>query len=200
MLQESLFGRVEPKRRFDVEANLLSERQSAQLRLMRRSRRSLAFLAASVTVISLVLPGLYQWQLSAAGKADRHAKTASSLTQELKALSEERDVSVPKIADSEMVAIMQAQSGLLMDQIILVLNATPGSAAISTLKADMLGGELTISCSAEAERFESMREFLSRAATGPKAKSTVLSSSRRSEVLGSDGVAFDFVKKVGVSE
>ena len=200
MLQESLFGRVEPKRTFNVEANLLSERQLVQLRVVRKARRGIAFLSASLVLGAAALPAVYQWQINAGARARAASKTVAALERQLSALGAERDASVPRIADSEMVAIMGRQSKKFIEQLILVLNATPSSASISGLKADVMGGELTLSCSAEAERFESMREFLAKAATGPDATSTVLASSRRSETLGEDGVAFDFVKKAKVGE
>jgi len=200
VLHETLFGRAEHKKTINVEANLLAERHSSKLKVAQVARKRLAFVAASLAFGCVILPLLFRWQARSATVAASVASKEADLAKRLSALGSERDASVPKIADTEMVQIMRSQSDALLGQMILVLNSVPRSAVISSLRTEIIGGTVTMSCTAEADRFEGMREFLALAAKGPRAESTVLSSSKRSETLGKDGVQFQFVKKARVGQ
>lgn len=199
MLHESLFGRAEPKRSFNVHANLLAERHANTQRVVSACRKRLLAAAASLFVATAGLPSLYSWQQAAQARSSTALAATGKLSKELEALGTLRDASVPKIADSEMIGIMKTQTDRLLAQIVIVLNATPGQARLNGFKADVLGGEVTIACSAEAESYQVLRQFLDESGKGPGAISTVLSSTRGSEALSSEGVAFDFVKKAAVS-
>ena len=198
MLQGSLFGRAEAKKTINVEANLLAERNARRLRAVRQVQQRLILIGITAALSIGLLPTLYGWRTSGVASATAAQLKVSALSKVLSGIKAEHEASVPKVADEEIIALTRKQSEALMGQIFLLLNSAPKGVAVSSIKADVIGGTATISCNADAEGFDPMREFLGKAGEGPRVESTVLLSSRRSESLASSGVSFDFVKKVGV--
>lgn len=199
MLQESLFGRADPKRTFNVEANLLKQRNGEIERIVRSNRKRAILIAASLAASTFILPPLYAWQAGQMASHSKAAQRVDTLTKELQSLGAMRDASVPKVADSELVGTMRRQNLLFLGQTVGLLNATPSGASIQSYRTEASGGEATSRCTVEAESFSALKSMLESAGKLPNTLSTVLSSSRHSEAMGPSGVAFEFVRKAGLA-
>lgn len=198
MLQENLFGRADQKRTFNVEANLLKQRNGEIERIVRANRKRAMLIAASLVASSFVLPPLYAWQASQAAYKNKAIQRSQDLTKELESLGAMRDASVPRVADSELVGTMRGQNLRFLGLSVGLLNATPSGASVLSFKAEASGGEATSRLSVEAESFSALKSMLESVGKLPNTLSTVLSSSRHSEVMGPSGVAFEFVYKGGL--
>lgn len=193
-----MFGRAETRRTIDVEANLLTERLSEHSRLVRVAHRKLLVIGLSMFVAGALLPSIYGLRAACAKAVAIHEAKAGNLAKTLSTLQADHAMSVPRIDEHELSRTMRLQATRLLGQLSLVLNSVPKNAACSSVKADVMAGEMTLVISADANGFEAMREFVLKASEGPNTTSAILVSTKRSEALGTGSVSFDFVKKARV--
>jgi hypothetical protein len=198
MLQGSLFGRAESRKTFNVEANLLSERLSERSKVYRATQRKLAFIAITALAAGLTLPGLAGFRRAASSSAAVSGSREAAAQKELSALKASQESATPKLAEHHLVETMRSQSSEFLGHLTLVLNAVPPGMACSAVKADVLGGTLTLSVHADSDSYASTSAFVRRASEGPRVKSALLVATRNSDVIQSGGVGFEFVKKAVV--
>jgi hypothetical protein len=118
--------------------------------------------------------------------------------KELSALQTELGRAQPSIDEGEMLRTLQQQSQAYLGNVVLVLNGAPNGLAFSTVKSQVNSGVLAVQCQAEAESYSVIEEFLASASKGPSVKASVLAATRKSELLGPDGLNFEYTKKVQV--
>ncbi len=198
MIQGNMFGRVESKKTINVEANLLAERLAGRQRIIRRAQQKLALIGLASLGAALTVPGLADLRSGTAAVAIRERAAVQKLAAQMRDIKAAHEASVPKLAERAMAQRLRAQAKAYLGQLTFVLNTVPPSVAVSSVKSEVMGGAATLTCQAEAESFEAMREFVGKASGGPRVESAVLVSSRKSDQLASGGVSFDYVKKVVV--
>jgi Tfp pilus assembly protein PilN len=175
---------------------LLSERLVERDHLADKSRRKLVSIALTLVGIGIVLPpihGLMQKETASATAAQERSK---QLAATLATLERERDSYKPRVAIDEMRKTCLSYAENFLGQTSFVLNAVPPSVALQTIRTAVTGGEIKINGQAEAEDYASARTFVDAAGKGPNVEDMLMASTRRSDTLGTAGVAFDFSKRV----
>ena len=134
--------------------------------------------------------------------AEKRAEEASAaftrLDAELGSLTIEQKEAVPKLDGEAIRTSLRRRARQFLGQTVLVLNAAPTGMAFESLSIDVISGEQTIRCKADAEQDSVIRTFVQKAGEGPQELSTQIANSRSADKLSEDGVAFELVKKVEV--
>ena len=199
MLDANSYGHAAPETKtINVEANLLSERLGEREKHIEAARRRLLLIFLTLIVGLAALPPLYRME----ARAHKSAVAAKTRADEMGAvltqvMHEEQGVR-PKLATEELRIRVQKQTQELLGHMYLVMNAVTKSIVLGSLKAEVVSGDIKISGGADAESYGDARAFISTAGEGPNVQDMVLSSTRRSDALGNNGVAFDFIKRVKV--
>ncbi|KXK17004.1 MAG: hypothetical protein QY327_03020 [Fimbriimonadaceae bacterium] len=199
MLQESLFGRGQADRSINVEANLLSERIELRRAVALRSARWLLLLVVVIGSSFVVVPSILESRAEVATEIRRNRANVAILEKQVESIEKQSEVTTPMLAGHEMQERMSSQSELVLGNLLLVLNSVPKSMAVSSLRGELVGGQLAMTLRGDCESYASLRDFVAAASHGPSVKSAVLSSTRSSALLGDNGLAFDFLKKVQVA-
>lgn len=196
----TLSGREAPStKRIDVEANLLDqwvlERQETKTQIKQR----LFVLAGIVGLGVWGATALNHWR---AGVAIKQAPVA----QRLKAVQAQYSEIVPQNTGTseaeieKMAGTAKGHAEGYMAQVVALMNSASQSLAFSSLKVDVLGGEVKLSGQADAETYYAANEFIQRNNDASKGMNATQVSTSRSDLLANDGVSFQFVKKVRVSQ
>ncbi len=179
-----------------MEANLLSERLFARERVYERSRRVLFGMAFLLAFALVVLPAVYGRQKEAARQAIEAGQKAAVMARELEGLSPAVEAATPHIAHQEMLDTERRRSALFLGHVAGLLNTVPTKMALSRVRADIIGGEMTLRGKADAEDFATAQYFVEQAAADESADDALLISTRRNDALAVGGVTFEFIKKV----
>lgn len=200
MVEASSPGRVSPRiKSIDVEANLLGERIAERERLLdAMSRKALASLGLVLFGL-VILPAAYRLQAQVSQKAIA-AKAAEGIAA--RALAERKavlEVQQPKLKDSQMLDTLHTYSENFFTQLAGFANSASAGMVFSTIKSEVLAGEMKIMAKADAESYSIARDFVAVAGKVPKAKTATLKGWRRNEEFGPSGVSFDveFTAEVG---
>jgi cell division protein FtsB len=186
-----------PKARtLDLEANLLAERLVERARTMDQSRRILLALALTGFFALLVLPTLHSQARIAARTALKAQKAAEEKRTILNQLSQEEKSAMLPRERKEMLETQNKRFGWVLTQVASLLNSIPHSMALSALRVTIVGGSLTLEGTADAEHFETARNFVETAAKTPGTTDALLVSTRRNESFAPEAVTFEFLKKV----
>jgi hypothetical protein len=198
----TLPGREAPstQKRIDVEANLLQD----WLQERRELRKQLHIRLTAIAVIAVV-GGASIVKLNAQRTA--LAAEVKPLEKRLKVLNQDYAELAPAASagesEAEIVkttALTQSYGQRFLGEMIALMNNSSGSMALSSFKQDVLGGEVKQSGQADAENYLSANDFIQRNNDPAKHSNAVLVSTSRSDVLANDGVSFQFVKKVRISQ
>ncbi len=201
MVDVSSPGRAAPKvKSINVEANLLSERIAERERLLDTlSRKAVAALLVLV-MAAITLPASYRLQSRMAAKAESVQQTEAALARDLGALKTELDSTKPMMQDNQMMGTSRTYSHNFMHQLISFLNASGSSMVFSSVKGEVLGGELKISASADAETYAAARDFVDTTGKTDRTKSSVLKLWRHNPDFGPNGVTFEVEKMAVVGQ
>ena len=197
----TLSGREAPStKRIDVEANLLEE-----WLIERRSTKKQIQLRV-VGVIGVTILGIWsvgmlnEWRGSFAAKQ-------RPVAQRLKAIQDQFAQVVPTAGGGtseaeiqKMVEASKKNADAYMAQVIGLMNTGSQSIALSSLKVDVLGGEVKLTGQADAETYYAANEFIQRNNDPAKGMNATQVSTSRSDLLATDGVSFQFVKKAKVTQ
>lgn len=196
----TLSGREAPStKRIDVEANLLQEW------LLERRDTKKQIQLRIVGIAGLAILGFYCISHLNSWKAGFAAKQ-KPLAQRLKAVQDQFTKMQPATggaSDADVQKLVQSankNADAYMAQIIGLMNSGSSSLALSSLKVDVLGGEVKLTGQADAETFYAANEFIQRNNDASKGWNATQISTSRSDLLATDGVSFQFVKKVKVSQ
>lgn len=200
MADGTLLGRAQLKNKsINVEANILDEWQEERRLIRDRIRvRTLALLAIGGAFLSLV-PLAWKFSESAVLSQRRAELDRDGMQRKLDALEADGKQAQPVIAYDQMVERQHQNAGAMLGNLIEIFNAAPNKVAISKVKASVSGGEIAIELSADSEDTESAQAFASEAGKGRNVLFSVLASTKKSSLLGPDGLGFDIDKKVRVS-
>lgn len=196
----TLSGREAPStKRIDVESNLLEEwlierrdtKKQIQLRIV--AVAGIAFLGVwGVTDIN-------KWRAGYAAKQ-------KPVEQRLKAVQGQylqivpTSTGTPDADIQKIIAVSKTHGDAYMAQVIALLNSGSSSMALSSIKVDVLGGEVKITGQADAENYYAANEFITRNNDPARGMTATQLSTSRSDLLAVDGVSFQFVKKAKVSQ
>ena len=201
MADNALLGRgLHKGKTINVEANILDEWQAERQLAHSRIRARIITLAGCFTAGLLFVPlakGLADHSVSEARQAE---STRAVLEKKLSILELNDKQIQPVISYDLMVKRERQNADSMLGNLILIFNSAPEKVAISKLKAAITGGEVTIELAADSEDPESARTFAAEAGKGPGVLYTVLASTKKSTVLGPDGLGFDIDKKVMVGQ
>lgn len=199
MLEASTSGFGQHKHKsINVEVNLLAEWASTRSSARRKIRTTLLLLGAVIVLSATTLPTLSNGKAAAEKRSANAAASFAKLDGELSTLTREQKEAVPKLDGEAMRTSLRRRARQFLGQTVLVLNSAPAGMAFESLSIDVISGEQTIRCKADAERDSVVRTFVTRAGEGPRGISTQIANSRASDKLAEDGVAFELVKKVEV--
>ncbi len=199
MVDVSTPGRAQPKTRtINVEANLLSERLIERTRLLDAMSRK-AFWGVGILVFALmVLPTAYRMQRDLGKRAAALAIEAGTLQRNLANKQAIVESSKPAVEDSRMISDTRTFSSNLLEQTLTVLNASDSDMVFSSIKIEVLGGDMKLSGRADAKSYRVARDFVTRLANAKGTKSAVLKQWRLNEEFGPNGVAFEVDRVAGV--
>lgn len=195
----TLSGRAAPdsEKRIDVDANLLGEWLSERSRLHR------GFRSRALGILAIAIVG--SWGVGALAQSKAAiSKRAAPVAQRLKAVEADYAAIAPDsngdsaAAISTMLDETKKKGDAFVGQIIAMMNSAPPTIALSSLKADILGGEEKLTGQADAETFYAANEFIQHNNSPEKGMNATQISTSRSDVLAPGGVSFQFVKSMRV--
>lgn len=196
----TLSGREAPStKRIDVEANLLDEWVLERRETKKQIQLRLVAMAGIIGLGVWATGNLLHWR---SGFAAKEAPVA----QRLKAVQGQYAEIVPAAganAPADFRGMAQGtkkNADAYMAQIVALMNSASPSMALSNLKADVLGGEVKLTGTADAETYYAANEFIQRNNDASKGMNATQVSTSRSDLLSTDGVSFQFVKKVRVGQ
>lgn len=200
MLEATTSGLAQPKHKtINAEVNLLAEWQRARDRVHEQIVR----VAAGLTLLGLLAFGTVPVLFRTSRAADARLKNANaSLSQtqaQLSGLEAARKAAKPRIDEGAMSDTVRLEATEFLGHTIGVINSASAGMAFETITADVIGGELTLRCKADAESNAVVQTFLSQAGGGPNVNSTLLATAQRNARLSKDGVGFEYVKRIGVT-
>lgn len=97
-----------------------------------------------------------------------------------------------------MISDTRTFSSNLLEQTLTVLNASDSDMVFSSIKIEVLGGDMKLSGRADAKSYRVARDFVTRLANAKGTKSAVLKQWRLNEEFGPNGVAFEVDRVAGV--
>ncbi|HVT11078.1 MAG TPA: hypothetical protein VHE55_02330 [Fimbriimonadaceae bacterium] len=196
----TLSGREAPStRRIDVEANLLEGWLGERQRMRREIQLRIVGIAGIAILGFWGTSEVNRWRAGIAVKEQ-------PVQQRLRAIQAQfakvvpTNSGTPEADIEKMVATSKTHADAYMAQIIALLNTSSSSMAISSLKADVLGGEVKLTGQADAETYYAASQFIQQNNDPTKGMNAAQLSTTRSDLLATDGVSFQFVKKARVAQ
>jgi hypothetical protein len=176
----------------------MAERLGDRARCKELAQRKLISIIAVIVFSLLSIPPLFQLRGTAMAKATRAEKVAAAAAAELANVQQQHATAAPIIAERDMLELVKFRADLFIGNVVQIFNSVGSAIALTTLRAEVMGGDLRITCKAEAETYVTAKEFVSLAGSGSNVQDAVLVSTRTSSTLGPQGVSFEFMKKVTV--
>jgi hypothetical protein len=183
-------------RSVNVEINLLTERLRERKRLTEQTRKWLLALAASSLISSLVVVGLVDWYQATKTSTTQLREKANELSEPAAALRAKAEVAGRQLDVNAMLESTSRNTDRFMRAMLSALNANPPTVALSKLHAEVIGGMMTISGTADAEALRDAQDLVLSLKQGQG--DAVLTSARRNDYLGAGGVGFEFILKTKV--
>jgi hypothetical protein len=192
MLNVNSFGPgARSAKTINVEVDLLAEWNACRARTRSRCHRLLAALMGLLLVSLILMPllvGVFGGARASAAKAAADAEAAALVLQDLE---KQETLIAPAIAEQRLLEQADENALLMLDQIVWLANSAGEGVAFSQLRAEASGGTIRLKCQADADGFGTARTFTERIGLGPGVTKTTISSTKRSDVLGAGGLAFE---------
>lgn len=199
MVDASSPGRALPKTRsINVEANLLAERIGERERVLEALSRR-AFWGVGIFVFAmLVLPTAYRIQDRLSAKAGKLESESELLQRQVANQQAILDTARPVVEDSKMIGDTRMFAQNVLRQLSVVINSADGDMVFSSLKVDILGGEMKLGARADAKSYRVARDYIGRITKASGTKSAVLKQWRLSEQFGPNSVSFELERTAEV--
>lgn len=197
-MKHSSFGSVAPKTRtLDVGANLLNEWIEEQARLRHELVRY--GLIAAAALVGLVVGGSLMMSNIALNAKRRLVlvRGIERLDKSLEASEKARKEAQPVLLVREMCDKTGGLFDILYGQLSKSLAAGNAHLALSNVREDVQSAEIHLVVQGFGENDASVQAYAD-AASDPNAKVASITNSRPSDLLGKDGVSFEYVKRIGV--
>ena len=201
MLEANSVGRAAPKTKtINVEANLLAERISERERVRERVTRRLVGIAAVCLLSLLCLPTLFTLKSEAAKQVGADRTQLAIVSRQLSESQNLQESVRPMLAEQDLATKVHSYASAFIGQNLAVMNSASAALAFSTMKTDVLSGEIRTTITGEAESSTAIHEFVKAVERAPHTKSANLKSQRLSAVLSQHGASFDFERKAVVPQ
>lgn len=199
MLEASTSGHGPLKHKtINAEVNLLSEWQRKRDSLSEQITR----MAAGLTLTALLAFGSLPFLLRAFIDSNRRLHEAQSVmdgrSAMLDKLEQAKKTAAPRLDQGEMHDTVVREAKQFLGQTIRVMNAAEPGMAFESVNADVISGQLTINCKADAESNSVVQAFIENA--GKDSQSSLLRTAQKNGKLSQDGIGFEYVKSVGVTQ
>jgi len=193
-------GRVtQPKSKtINVEANLMAQRLIERRSLIENNRRRMIMLFAVVFAGLLTLPALFAWMRTANNAAALSSQREAQLQRRLADLRQKEDTARPVIQENQLLSVVDSRANAYLGRLIQFLNCVEPDMAISTMKVEVLSGQMKITATAEAENYDAYKRFIARCQEAVGLDNVFPRSVKSSTALGPKGVVFDIEHKTKV--
>ncbi len=201
MVDANLTGLGSAKSRsINVEVNLLDEWSSSRASMQVQIQRQFMILGAVCVAGLIVLPLLSKWRSNIFESTNAVVQERAQKVAERKKLASQVAEVTPSIDFAQLRENCNRYRNALFQETFRFTEATPASVRFESLKIEANGGELSFKVVANAKTAAEGRHFVSAAGRGRNVTTSNQTAIRQSQVLGADGIVFDYLKKVKVSD
>lgn len=201
MVDASLTGSGSARSRtINVEVNLLTEWANARVATQLEVRRRIVMLVGVGVGGLVVLPMLAKWRGSVFSATNHVIVERDGLLKQSKALETEVARVTPSMDFAEMRENCNRYRNSLFSETRRFVDATPSTVQFESFKIEANGGEISFKVVANAGSAAEGRQFVSAASRGRNVTASNQTAVRQSQVLGADGIVFDYLKKVRVNK
>lgn len=199
-MKDNSFGSAAPKSRsINVGANLLGEWLAEQSRLRRDVGRFATLLGGSLFVAALTLPVLLRNGNEAAGQVAELRGNAALMNSQLEVSERAQKAAQPALVVGALCARTRGSLDRLLGQMERVMNAGNSRMALSSVRLDVQSGEAHLVVQGDAEE-DGAADAFARNVDEEGAKVAAITNSRPSQVLGSQGMGFQYEKRIRVDQ
>ncbi len=182
----------------NVELNLLAAWRENRNALESRVRRQWTILLGVVSALVIIGPMIAALAISQKSKLDALQKKEEQLRHRKEALAENMKGASPLLEAESVRGSNEKKLGLFLSNLAIILDSTPRTIALSSLRAEILAGEMQIRLTGESESVEESGKYIDSAGKGESVLASIEVSSRRSRRLGPEGVVFEYMKRVNL--
>lgn len=200
MFDVNTAGRAtQPKSKtINVEANLMAQRLIERRSLIETNRRRMVMLFAVVFSSLLTLPALFTWMNAAGATASQSIAQEQNIQKRLADLRKKEDTARPVIQENQLLSVVDSRANNYLGRIVQFLNCVEPDMAISSLKVEVIAGQMKIIATSEAENYEAYKKFIARCQDAVGSDNVFPRSVKASTALGPKGVVFDLEHKTKV--
>lgn len=202
MFDANTAGRAAPpkSKTINVEANLMAQRLIERRALLESNRRRVLILSAIIFSAMLSLPALVAWLSAATDAAQGAERRESQLRKRIADMKVKQDSARPVIQESQLLSVVGIRSNAYLGRLAQFLNCVETDMALSSLKVEVIAGQMKITSTAEAESYETYKKFVTRCQEAVGMDNVFPRSVKASSLLGPKGVVFDIEHKAKVGQ
>ncbi len=182
----------------NVELNLLGAWRENRDSLEAKIRRKGTILLGIITATLALGPATGLVAYGQKSKLETLSAKQANLENRRAKLAESMKGASPLLEAESIRGSNETKLGMFLSNLALILESTPRSIALSSLRAEVLAGEMQIRLTAESETVEDSGRFIDNAGKGGSVLASIEVSSRRSRRLGPEGVVFEYMKRVNL--
>lgn len=200
MLEASTTGHAQLRHKtINAEVNLLTEWQRDKSKVNDQVARIAGLMALIAALAFGTSPFLVRAYHESGDRLRRSQDSLKHVSAALGGLQQARKDAKPRIDQSTMHDTVRREANKFLGHAVLVINSASAGMAFETVSVDVIGGEMTLHCKAEAESNVVAHTFIAQAGQGPNVESTLLATAEKNPALGRDGVEFEYVKRIEVT-
>lgn len=201
MVDANLTGYGQHKvKSINVEANLLDSWIEQRSALEQAVRRKVATFLLVCTFGGIMIPITWSLKSSAGYQAYQGSQKVMELTKVRNTLSEKAAALVPTLEFNQMLEREHSSGRIMLKEFAHVVNSCPPKLQFSSMKIEILSGELSVRVTALADSSGTARQFVRAASKGENVIDALQTGARKSQSKDSEQVTFDFIKKVKVGD
>ena len=186
-------------RSINVEVNLLNEWSASRASMQVEIQRQILVLVGVCLGGFVILPLLNVWRGNTVERSNAVVREKSNELAKKEALAKVVAEVTPSIDFAEMRENCNKFRNSLFRETHKFLEATPETVRFDSLKIEASGGYLNFKVVANARTAADGRRFVDAARRGRNVLASNQTAVRQSQVMGADGVVFDYSKKVKVT-
>jgi hypothetical protein len=200
MLEASTTGHAQLKHKtINAEVNLLAEWQRGRDQVSEQIAR----VSIALALVALLAVGSVPFLLHAFQGANQRLLQSQGmlkgLSGQLDSMEGAKKAAKPRLDQGAMHETVIREANQFLGQTVKVMNSGSPEMALDTITSNVIGGELTIQCTADAENNAIAQTFIQQAGLGSNVNSTLLSAAQKNGRLAPDGVGFAYEKRIEVN-
>lgn len=184
----------------NVEVNMLESWLQNRAQLETKLKQRIATLIGICTAGLVLLPLADSYRRSASTLATQQGAKLVVLNKQVTELESKAKMASPSLENDAIHTSSLRRFDSYLGEVLALFNRAPEGVALTSFKSEVLGGEIQMRAVAEAESSSIGRTFVEKAGEGANVIASLQVSSRRSKLLGEQGISFDYVKKVKVGK